>query len=147
MKTYDSIESLYKDLEKEIKKDLKIIAVQIKADIDQYIEDNIYNSYEPFVYERTRELAKSCKITPVKNIGGEWYIEIYILNEIHKNPSNWMESQRTFSEIIDFFENGEASWRNGEVETISLAKKTWIDMGKALKELQNFLKSKYDVIK
>ena len=147
MKIYNSIESLYKDIENDIKKELRVIAVKIKADIDKYIEDNIYNAYEPFIYERTKELAKSCKITPVQNVGGEWYIEIYILDETHKNPSNWSDEQRTFGEIIEFFENGEASWRNGKVETISLAERTWADMGKALRELQNFLKTKYDIIK
>ena len=147
MEIYDSIESLYRDLEKEVKTELSVIAKKIKADIDKYIEDNIYNAYEPFIYERTKELAKSCKITPVQNIGGEWYIEVYIEEEVHKNPSNWRGEQRTFSEIIEFFENGEASWRNGKVETISLAERTWADMGKALRELQNFLKTKYDIIK
>ena len=147
MEIYDSIESLYRDLEKEVKTELSVMAKKIKADIDKYIEDNIYNAYEPFIYERTKELAKSCKITPVQNIGGEWYIEVYIEEEVHKNPSNWRGEQRTFSEIIEFFENGEASWRNGKVETISLAERTWVDMGKALRELQNFLKTKYDIIK
>lgn len=147
MEIYDSIESLYRDIEKEVKTELSVIAKKIKADIDKYIEDNIYNAYEPFIYERTKELAKSCKITPVQNIGGEWYIEVYIEEEVHKNPSNWRGEQRTFSEIIEFFENGEASWRNGKVETISLAERTWVDMGKALRELQNFLKTKYDIIK
>ena len=147
MEIYDSIESLYRDLEKEVKTELSVIAKKIKADIDKYIEDNIYNAYEPFIYERTKELAKSCKITPVQNVGGEWYIEVYIEEEVHKNPSNWRGEQRTFSEIIEFFENGEASWRNGKVETISLAERTWADMGKALRELQNFLKTKYDIIK
>ena len=147
MEIYDSIESLYRDLEKEVKTELSVIAKKIKADIDKYIEDNIYNAYEPFIYERTKELAKSCKITPVQNVGGEWYIEVYIEEEVHKNPSNWRGEQRTFSEIIEFFENGEASWRNGKVETISLAERTWVDMGKALRELQNFLKTKYDIIK
>ena len=147
MKTYDSIESLYRDLEKEVKTELRVIARKIKADIDKYIDDNIYNAYEPFIYERTKELGKSCKVTPVQNIGGEWYIEVYIKEEVHKNPSNWRGEQRTFDEIIEFFENGEATWRNGKVETISLAEKKWVTMGKALREIQNFLKSKYNIIK
>ena len=39
MKTYDSIESLYRDLEKEVKTELRVIAKKIKADIDKYIDD------------------------------------------------------------------------------------------------------------
>lgn len=144
---YDSIESLYKDIEREVKKELRLIAIKIKADIDKYIDDNIYNSYEPFVYKRTKELSKSCKVTPVVNVNGEWYIEIYILDEIHKKPSNWNGEQKTFSEIIDLFESGKATWRDGEVNTVSLAEKEWVDMGRALKEIERFLKSKYDIIK
>lgn len=149
MKTY-SEDVFYKELEKDIKKALKEVSLQIKKDIEDYIEENIYNAYEPTVYKRMKKLSKSVKVTQVKNVKGEWYVEIYISEEKHPENKFWHEEVRSYDEIIDFFEKGEADWRdNEEVETISLAEKEWIgkQTGKAYKEILGYLKSKYDIIK
>lgn len=148
MKVCNDFNSLYKELEKEIIASLIVISEKIKKDIERYIEVNIYDAYSPEIYNRTNELKKSIKVEPVKNIGDEWYIEVYILEEIHKDKSNWRDGQKTFDEIIEYFESGKANWRDNEkIETISIAEKEWVYMGRALKEIKNYLGKKYDVIK
>lgn len=149
MKTY-SEDVFYKELEKDIKEALKEVSLQIKKDIEDYIDENIYNAYEPLVYERTRKLFESVEVTPVKKVGEEWYVEIYISEEKHSENKYWHEEEKGYDKIIEFFEKGKADWRDNEkVETISLAEKEWIgkQTGKAYKEILEHLKSKYDIIK
>lgn len=146
MIVYSDLDSLYKDIEDDVKYQLRIIAKQIKEDIKDYINDYIYKEYTPTVYQRTYELLNSCKVTPVRKIDGEWYVEIYIKESIHEKKTNWHDEERTFSDIIEMFEKGEAKWRNGEVKTFSLAEDEWVMMEKALSSMMAFLKNKYDVI-
>lgn len=149
MKVYDE-DVFYKELEKDIKKALRAISVQIKKDIEKYIEENIYKAYDPFTYKRTKDLFKSVEIKPVKQVDGEWYVEIYISEEQHPENKYWHEEEKSYDEIIEFFEDGEADWRgNDKVKTISLAEKEWVgsQTGKAYREVLKYLKSKYDIVK
>ena len=83
MATYNSVEELYAQMQKDIIKELEDISVKVQQDIRLYFLENIYN-YEPKVYERTNMLLNSCKVSPVQNKNGEFYIEIYIDHEAVK---------------------------------------------------------------
>lgn len=146
MQTHNDIESIYKAIEEEVKNVLQIEAIKIQKAMTDYIDKEIYGSYEPLVYERINQFKESAIIKPVENIGGEWYIEIYIPDTVH-DSSNWDGSQRTLSEIADWFASGEAFGRNGvKYDVIGNTEELYVKTGLALKDIVNYLSAKFDII-
>ena len=148
MNVYDDIDSLYRDLENDAKDYMNELAEDIKRDLDMLIEQNIYNAYEPSSYERTDELKNSVLVKPARKYNGEWNIEVYISNAKHSENGFYPEEKR-LDEIIEFFEDGDASWRdNQNVETFSIAKDIWLSGSacKAFRQLLNKLKRKSTIL-
>lgn len=144
---YDDIDNLYMDLENDTKDYMNELADEIKNDLDILIEQNIYNSYTPSKYVRTEELKNSVIVKPSKKYNGEWTIEVYISNK--KHSKNGFKEEKRLDDIIEFFENGEASWRDyEEVPTFSIVKDVWLSGQecKALKVIIDKLKKKYSIL-
>jgi len=142
MADFNSIEAFYANLEKQVIQSLEQEAIKIQQAIRLYILTNIYNSYTPSVYNRTQELLNSAIIKPVQNKGGEYYIEIYISDEMH-SQSNWVGESRTLSEIAEAFANGEGYSRGGiEYDAIGNIQEEYVASGRAINEILGMLKSK-----
>ena len=148
MGAYNSIEELYAQMQKDIMKELETIAVKIQQDIRLYFLENIYN-YEPRVYKRTDMLLNSCKVSPVQNKNGEFYIEIYIDHDtVHRN-SAWYDEPEMGIEVGDYMTLDEVA----EHFAISLGKdavgtvnEEWEATGRFIIEMMSFLRSKYDIL-
>ena len=147
MKVYDDVDSLYLELEKEVERILNIEAEKIRKAMEDYIDNEIYKTYKPIVYERMDEFKKSATIRPAKlEANGEWVVEIYIPDNIVHSPSNWKGQQRTLAGIAEWFANGESFVRDEKLDVIEEVSKEYIDENKALTEIYNYLKSKFDII-
>lgn len=145
---FNSIEEFYTQMQKDIIKELESIALKIQQDIRLYFLENIYD-YEPKVYERTNMLLNSCKVSPVQNKNGEFYIEIYIDHDtVHANPA-WYDETEMGIEVGDYMTLDEVA----EHFAISLGKdavgtvnEEWEATGRFISEMMSFLRSKYDIL-
>ena len=148
MAVYNDIESFSRHMENDIKNQLGDIAIRIQQDIRLYFLENIYN-YEPKVYQRTDMLLNSCKVSPVQNKNGEFYIEIYIDHDtVHRN-SAWYDEPEMGIEVGDYMTLDEVA----EHFAISLGKdavgtvnEEWEATGRFISEMMSFLRSKYDIL-
>jgi len=145
---FGSIEAFYAQLQRDTMKELEGIAVKVQQDIRLYFLENIYN-YSPKIYERTDMLLNSCKVSPVQNKNGEFYIEIYIDNKtVHVNPSWYDESEMgvsvgdymTLDEVSEHFAIGMGKNAVGTVND------EWESTGKFISEMMSFLRSKYNIL-
>jgi hypothetical protein len=142
---YDGLDGFYVDLDKQIIQALEQEAIEIRETMFNYIQ-SIYDSYSsPTVYNRTMEFLNSAKITPVQNNNGEYYIEIYISEEVH-SPNGWYPEEKTLSEIADYFAEGYGYGRNGgKFNTMETINEEYIETGKALKDMLNYLRKNFDI--
>ena len=145
---FGSIEAFYAQLQRDTMKELEGIAVKVQQDIRLYFLENIYN-YSPKIYERTDMLLNSCKVSPVQNKNGEFYIEIYIDDKtVHANPSWYDESEMgvsvgdymTLDEVSEHFAIGMGKNAVGTVND------EWESTGKFISEMMSFLRSKYNIL-
>lgn len=149
MKVCSSVEALYKEIEKEVVKALDKEAIKIKKAMEDYINNEIYGSYEPSVYHRMNEFLNSATIEPTQNVGGEWYVEIYIPDTVH-SVSNipWEGGEKTLSGIADYFARGEGYGRDGKkYDVVKEVTQEYISDGKAFQEIVAYLRKNFDVIK
>lgn len=145
MAIYNDLDSFYNDLEDEIMLSLVEVADDVKKAMEDYIENEIYGSYDPFVYERTNAFKNSVKIEPVEFSNNKYSIRIYISNEEHIDTPQWRDSVMTYSQIADMFASGNGYGRNGvKYDVISETQKE--EVKKAIKELLNHLKTKFDIL-
>lgn len=145
MTVYNGVDAFYQALENQVKQALREEAKEIQKAMKEYIDKEIYGSYHPKVYQRTNEFMNSVKIEPVKKQGGEWCIQIYISNARHRKTPDWRPPNSTYSEIADFFANGEGFGRDGK--ELDVVKETQDkEVEKALKGLLDFLRQKFDVL-
>jgi hypothetical protein len=138
---FDSIEQMYAELEKQVKTALIIEAQKIKLAIEEYIANEIYGSYpNPSFYQRTGELLNSVEVSPVTNSNGEYIIEIYIKPDEH-SASNWIGSNRTLPEIMNWFSSGEAYARNGaKLDAMGITYDDIVESGKCFSNLLDYLR-------
>lgn len=145
---FGSIEEVYAQMQKDIIQELEGIAIKIQQDIRLYFLENIYD-YEPKVYERTNLLLNSCKISPVQNKNGEFYIEIYIDHDtVHANPS-WYDETEMGVEVGDYMTLDEVAEHfaiSVGKDAIGTVNETWESTGRFINEMMSFLRSKYDVL-
>lgn len=111
---FNSIEAIYAELEKQVKTALMVEAQKIKLAIEDYIILDLYQSYTPQYYERTGTLLNSIEVSPVKKDGDEYAIEIYVKNELHDIPHWKTGKDRTLTEILQEFADGNGYARDGK---------------------------------
>ena len=145
MAIYNDLNSFYNDLKDEIMLSLVEVADDVKRAMEDYIENKIYGSYDPFVYERTNAFKNSVKIEPVNLSNNQYSIRIYIPDEEHIYSPQWRDSTLTYSQIADMFASGNGYARNGvNYDVVSETQKN--EVKKAIKELLNHLKTKFDIL-
>jgi hypothetical protein len=148
MGTYNSIEEFYAQMQKDVIKELETIAIKVQQDIRLYFLENIYN-YTPQVYERTNLLLNSCKVSPVQNKNGEFYIEIYIDHDtVHANPA-WYDETEMGIEVGDYMTLDEIAEHfaiSMDKNAVGAVNEVWENTGRFINEMMSFLRSKYDVL-
>lgn len=101
----------------------------------------------PKVYIRTFELL-DCIVIDYKLEGNNYIAEIKIDPNLMQSPSNsYNQNPVPINEIVQEFANGNGYKRNGvKMDMIEDVNTNYIEVGNALKEIINMLKSKgYDV--
>lgn len=93
MPDFKDLKSLYKYVEKDISYSLGIIAEKVRQLLREYIEKELYQSYTPTDYQRTRDFINSLDIKEVKKVGDFYSVEIFFnTGLIHSNEvenSGW----------------------------------------------------------
>lgn len=78
-----NMKDLAKALEPKIKEVLKLVAEDVKKEIDDSL-DEYYSEYSPIYYSRTDQLRDCCKIGKAKMNGNKISIEVYLdIDSLH----------------------------------------------------------------
>lgn len=86
--TIKTINQLAKVLEDKIKATLKLVAADVKKEVDKYLQE-YYDEYDPNEYFRTEQLLNCCKIRSVKSDGRMVGIEVYLdINSLRYNTKD-----------------------------------------------------------
>lgn len=145
MAIYNDLNSFYNDLQDEVMLSLIEVADDVKQAMEDYIENEIYGSYSPLVYERTNAFKNSVKIESVKFSNNQYSIRIYIPDEEHIYTPQWRDEIMTYSQIADMFANGGGYGRDGQkYDVINETQQKEVE--KAIRELISHLKTKFDII-
>lgn len=144
----NDLNSIYKQIEKDIQNSLREVAIQIQEDMRLFWLNSIYASKSP-MYSYTEELLNSTKISEPKKIGNEWVVEIYIDTSDHTNPAwyNLSELGISVGQKVGLDKIAERMFiigRSGNI--MNEMNERWISNGEALNYVLSRLKSKYDII-
>ena len=92
---FDNYEDIVKYVRNSGKEVLEDVAKQIKEEIFRYIDENLYNAYEPVAYDRTYEYRDSVVVKPLPKRGARLFgfrIELdysKITPSRSANPNSW----------------------------------------------------------
>lgn len=76
--TFKNLDEYFKYVKKQIKSVLEQIAEEVRKELYDTVNDNLYKTYNPKQYQRTYELLNSISKTEIKeNSDGEYYVVIY----------------------------------------------------------------------
>ena len=146
MATYNSISDYYKKLDSVIISSLEKEGIAIMNYLKKIIEEDIYNTYEPFAYERTYELYDMMKMK-VEKQNNLYTLVVYIDDKQHSyNPTWRYRKPSTYIEILEKFKKGFYG-RDKGYDVMGEAKEYWEETGNAFKYLLNELKKKGITIK
>ena len=148
MATFNSIEDFFKQLDNHIPDTLKNIAKEIQEDMRFFWLQSIYANKGSY-YKYTNDLLESTKVSEPYKVGDEWRIYIYISEEDHTNKAWYNLSELGISKgenvpITLVAERMQLIGRSGNI--MDEANKKWLANGKAMQDIINRLKQKYDII-
>ena len=147
MATYKNVGNWYNGkLDKAMISSMEKIGLKILTHVKQTIEDYIYNTYEPFVYERTYELYDAMKLK-VEKQWNTYIMCVYIDDKKHSyNPTWRYRKPSTYTEIFEKFKEGFYG-RNKGYDVIGDEHEYWIETRKAFEYVLNELKKNGITIK
>lgn len=94
---------LIKTIEKELSSQLKTIGTILVDDVKQHIDSDVYAVYDPVLYERSGNLKKSIKKSPVDKTSNGISIDVYSDDDIakshHMNDQN--NSLESYAGIVE----------------------------------------------
>ena len=149
----NEINQLMKEIQKQT---MDALTKQCGKDIfnamKQYMLENIYEAYEPRVYQRTEKLLNSLTVSPVIRKGNIISIKVYIPNEIINDSSHemWYDVKQlglsegdnpTLSEVMEILERGLNKYRE-ETHVVDDTYQYLMSTNVIIKGLINYLKSK-----
>ena len=136
---YDDIEDFYNDTDNKLQQSMYNLASEIVDGLENLIKEKIYGSYSPKVYERTYELYDAIKVEVVKKGICNYELSIKISNERHPDNPTWIGEEDTFEKILEKFADNGFYRRNGGIDVMQLTYLEWIEMGKALNIIKDYL--------
>jgi hypothetical protein len=148
MADFYDLNSLYKQLEKDIQNDLRKVAKEIQEDMKLFWLESVYASRSPY-YDYTELLLNSAKVSEVKKINGEYIIEIYISDNNHINNAwyNLEELGITVGQKVTLEQVAERMAIIGRSDDIMVdMSNKWLDNSRAISEILSMLRNKYDIL-
>lgn len=117
-----------KDLERYMKKILKDsmedAGREIEHTLRDQIDEDVYNSYDPKEYERTRELKNSVMHTQPKEINGQIFVEIgHDYNQIYSNPEKYQHASVWGDDVSEYL----PKWINDGTIGLAFGKGAWTE--------------------
>lgn len=90
MATVSTISELNSAIEKQIISGLNDIRVKLPKYLEEYIETEYYDQYQPAMYERTKRILSAITSSKIVNTGGSYYIEVFLdPAKVSYDPSVW----------------------------------------------------------
>lgn len=149
MANYKSIDDFYKDLEKRTIASLEKTAKEIRNGWMDLIESEIYESYSPSVYNRSKALYNSIEISPVRKSNGQYTIDIYASDEMHLENDTWRDDwsdSSGYSDIFDkFAENGFYGRGGKSIDVLKMTNEEFIENKRATNLILNYLSKWFDI--
>lgn len=149
----NQINQLMKEIQKQT---MDAVSKQCGKDIfnamKQYMLENIYEAYEPAIYQRTEQLLNSLTVSPVISKGNIISIKVYIPNEVITDEEHkmWYDVRKlglskgespTLSQVMELLELGLNKYRE-PVGVIDDTYQYLMSTNVIIKGLINYLKTK-----
>lgn len=141
-----NVNELRRIIKQQTRISMEKLGLEIMNYLKKLIDEYIYSTYTPFVYERTMELYDSMSIK-VEETDDIIYLQVYIDNKIHSyNPTWRYKKPSTYPEIFEKFKEGFYG-RDRGYDVVGDTEEEWINTGKAFEFIFKELSKKFKVLR
>lgn len=77
MLSFNSLSALRKYVMSSSKEGMNIVGEKVKEVLKEYVQNDVYDSYEPTEYKRTYELIDSITVKVIGTVGDSIMVEVY----------------------------------------------------------------------